>query len=172
MRRSLFLLLALTALLPALGQEDQPARLKIRVVDQEGVPVSRARVVLSTYAAWIPGRQADGAEYATAQGSTDGNGEVALTLKGSSGRYSCMVLPMPDFQMHRGKDYVFTNSVASRWEPWEAPLTITLKRKATAYTSLEALAPESVAAPQTNSATVSKDPLVAAPKDVNSGGRP
>jgi hypothetical protein len=141
--------------------EDLPAQVKVKVLDEAGVPVGRARVVLSTYASWVPGRRnAGGDEHMTQVGATGPDGVVALTLKSASGRYGCMVLPLPEFHWDRGKEYVFTNAVAGRWDPWGPEVTIVLKRKNTDYTPLAEAAPVTGKAGGTD---VSKDPLVARP---------
>jgi hypothetical protein len=153
----------------AFSQEEYQAQVRVRVVDEAGVPVARARVVLSTYTAWIPGRKDAGRdEYNTEMGLTDGSGSVAITLKGSSGRYSYMALPLPEFHWDRGKEYVFTNYAAGRWEPWSPTVTITLKRKVSEYTP-EAAAVSGVTKAQPD---VSKDPLVAGPPNPVVPARP
>ena len=152
----------------ALAQDEHLAQVRLRVIDEAQVPLARARVVLSTYTAWIPGRAEAGRdEYNTVLGATDTNGIVALSLKGSSGRYGFMVLPLPEFHWDRGKEYVFTNAVAGRWEPWNPVVTIVLKRKTFDY----APPAETVVLPG-KGGDVSKDPLVARPQLIPGRGRP
>jgi hypothetical protein len=109
--------------------EEFLAQIRVRVTDDGGSPVSQARVMLSTYNAWVPARQGAGRdEYATETGVTDTNGCVTLSLKGTSGRYNCIVLPLPGFRFDRGQETVFTNAVSGRWEPWPRQVDLVLKR--------------------------------------------
>ena len=167
----LALILVLLSISPGFAQQvdEHLAQVKVRVTDEAGVPVARARIMLSTYTSWVPGRRDAGRdEYNTALGFTDANGLVALSLKGSSGRYGCVVLPMPEFHWDRGKEYVFTNSAAGRWEPWEPLVSIVLKRKAVSYSPADALAGTN----KPVESDVSKDPMVAKPGKAGNPGRP
>jgi hypothetical protein len=143
----------------ALAQEqgDNLAQLRIRVTDEDGVPVSRAEVALSTFINWVPGRRDAGRdEYNTVVGSTDTNGMTVLNLKSSTGRFGCMVLPLPGFQFDKGTEYVFTNAVAGRWEPWAPLVPLLLKRQ-----SFNRAPPAKASAKEADQAPgMSKDPHV------------
>jgi hypothetical protein len=165
---SLFFLFGLASAV-AQSVDERLAEVRVRVTDDSDVPVVRARVVVSTYNGWVPGRKGAGRDdYSTATGATDTNGVVSLSLKGSSGRYACMVLPLPEFHFDRGRDYVFTNSAAGKWEPWGPVVPIVLKRKARDYAPVS----EAERGPAKPGADVSKDPLVSGPADARPPGRP
>jgi hypothetical protein len=161
MKRLLWLGAALLLLGSATAQqavEDYLAQVRIRVTDDSGAPVARAEVALSTFSNWVPGRKAMGRdEYSTIVGATDTNGMTVLKLKGSTGRYGCMVLPLPGYQFDKGTEYVFTNSATGRWEPWSPLVPLVLKRRSA--TSLPAPASEPGKA-ATSAPGVSKDPQV------------
>lgn len=123
--------MAALALSAALAQdvEESLAQFRIRVLDEAGATVPRARVALSTFSNWVPGRTGVGQEeYSTVVGATDTNGLTVLKLKGSTGRYSFLVLPLAGFSFDKGTEYVFTNAVSGRWEPWFPLVSIVLKR--------------------------------------------
>lgn len=139
------------------------AKVLVRVTDDAGMPVSQARVLLSTYNAWVPARQGVGrGEYGTELGVTDTNGCVALSLKSSSGRYNCMALPLPGFHFDRGLETVFTNSAAGRWEPWASQVNLVLKRSEPPPAREDDFAPVAIQPvnPGSRPGNVSKDPAI------------
>ena len=117
------------AVLEAQPPSNAVAQLRVRVTDETGLPVARARVAVSTFNTWVPGRAGVGRdENATVVGVTDTNGMTVLSLKSETGRLGCMVLPVAGYHWHLGTDYAFTNAAAGRWEPWSPLLPVTLKR--------------------------------------------
>lgn len=153
------LTMGVTAAGLAAGAEDYLARLQVRVTDETGAPMARARVAVSTFNTWVPGRPGVGRdENATVVGVTDTNGVTALTLKSETGRLGCMVLPVAGYQWHLGSEYTFTNAAEGRWEPWSPLLPVTLKRTGTGVPEPRA---DGAAAGETS--VTPKDPGIALP---------
>lgn len=154
------------------GEElpDYTAQLQVRVTDEAGVPVPQAKVAFSTYRAWIPGSKGGGRDdYRMIMGVTGTNGMTVMMLKGSTGRYGCMVLPLAGFQWDKGTEYVFTNAAGGRWEPWSPLVTIIMKRRSNLSSAMESLPgrSESSALAHTNNAEAGSTPVSKAPEIVS-----
>ncbi|MFO7534169.1 MAG: Ig-like domain-containing protein [Kiritimatiellia bacterium] len=120
------------ALTGSLAQEaaDSLAQVRIRVTDDAGTPVPSAQVAFSTYNTWVPASEGVGrGEYETVVGRTDSNGLVRLSLKTPTGNCGFMALPLAGYHWDKGQEYVFTNAVLGRWEPWSPLVEIVLKRR-------------------------------------------
>jgi hypothetical protein len=159
MKRLLYVSAIILLLGTAMAQDlpENLALIRFRVTDQAGAPVPQARVALSTFSNWVPGRKDVGRdEYNTVVGSTDTNGLVELKLKGASGRYGYLVLPLAGFAFDRGTEYVFTNAASGRWEPWSLLVPIVLKR----HSAQAANSSDAAGNPVEKTPAVSKDPQV------------
>ena len=172
MKKTLLYGLAIALLLPlvSIGQGDYNlARVVVLVKDEGGTPIPRAQVSFSTFSSWVPGRKNAGRDdYNTVVGSTDTNGLVALSLKGPTSRYGCMVLPLSGYHWDKGMEYRFTNAVAGRWEPWSPLLTVVLKRKSSESEQTE-VSGESAS---NRAPIVSKELPAPLPPRVHPGGEP
>jgi len=119
------------------GAESYDACLSVRVTDEDGHPVPRARVSVSTFRGWVPSTAGAGRdETMTAVAVTDTNGCATVTVKSETGRLGCIVLPLPGFQWDLGIEHAFVRVVRGRWEPWAPQVGIRLKRLADAPAAL------------------------------------
>jgi hypothetical protein len=124
-------LCGISALLPASCRAEQPvARVKARVVDDQGKPVKGAVVGLGTLLglAGGTGNPGDFPGTRNVRGSTDENGTVVLECASPSGRYGMSVKETTGYYRDQGIDVNFTSARNGRWLPWETERKFTLKR--------------------------------------------
>lgn len=100
-------------------------RVTVRVVDEQGMPVTNATAAIG-FSKNIPPGEGWGTRPFSITGQTDTNGIFSAEAEGNpSGSCSAR---KEGYYPTLGVDFMFTNVVGDRWEPWNPTLEILLRK--------------------------------------------
>ena len=100
-------------------------RVTVRVVDEQGSPVTNATAGIG-FSKNIPAGEGWGTRPFSITGQTDTNGIFSAEAEGNpSGSCSAR---KEGYYPTLGVDYMFTNVVGDRWEPWNPTITVVLRK--------------------------------------------
>ena len=99
-------------------------RVSVRVVDEQGMPVANAAVGIE-FSKNIPAGEGWGTRPFSITGQTDTNGMCSAEAEGNPSVYCAA--RKEGYYPTMGMDFMFTNVVGDRWEPWNPILALVLR---------------------------------------------
>lgn len=100
-------------------------RVTVRVVDEEGIPVTNATAGIG-FSKNIPAGEGWGTRPFPITGQTDTNGMFSAEAEGNPSG-SCFARK-EGYYPTLGVDFMFTNVVGDRWEPWNPTIAVVLRK--------------------------------------------
>lgn len=104
-----------------------PARLTIKVVTDEGVPVAGAVVRASTFDHWIPGEGFGRDVNVTTTASTDKQGVAVIEAHSRDGSFGIGITEQSRFYQGGISDYRLKEVKDGKWYPWNPVIEVVFK---------------------------------------------
>jgi len=110
-------------------EAEHPARFTVKVLDDQGVPISGATVGVSTFASWEPGQGFGTDIYDSDKMLSDQNGEAVFNFHSKTGKIGLGVDAGKGYYNSNWPHYKFDKVVGGKWTPDNPTIPYVLKKK-------------------------------------------